>query len=380
VSSWLRIPSKGGFMKNQEISQPQCVKSSIAPIKFGEHLIGPGYPPFLIVEIGQAHDGSLGTAHAFIDIVADSGADAIKFQTHIAECESTRDEPFRVTFSRQDKTRYDYWKRTEFTEDEWKGLADHAREQGLVFLSSAFSVAAVALLDSLGIPAWKVGSGEFRSLDLIDCMLATGKPIFLSTGMSRWSEIGYAVDYIRNAGGEIGLFQCTSEYPTSLNRVGLNIIDEMRSRYECILGLSDHSGTVWPSIAAMARGIDLLEVHLTLHKKAFGPDVAASLTPDELKCLVEARDAYTEMDGNPVDKDMIAEELAQMRELFTKSVSPVRELKAGEVLEPGMLTLKKPGTGISADKMEKLYGRKLVKDVARDSLLQYIDLDGTENR
>jgi len=362
-------------MREQLSNQPPIIKPYIPLLKLGPKLVGPGYPTFLIVEIGQAHDGSLGTAHAFIDIVADSGADAIKFQTHIAAFESTRDEPFRVSFSRQDKSRYDYWKRMEFTEDEWKGLAEHAQERGLIFLSSAFSTAAVELLNSLNVPAWKIGSGEFRSLDLIDSMLATGKPVLLSTGMSQWNEIGHAVDYVRGAGGNIGLFQCTSEYPTSLKRVGLNVIDEMWSRYQCVVGLSDHSGSIWPGIATIMRGSHMLEVHLTLHGNAFGPDVPASLTPDELRFLVEARNMCAVMDSNPVDKEIMAGELEQMRGLFTKSVSPTRNLKAGEILKSGMLSLKKPGTGIPANEMEDLYGRKLARDVLSDSLLQYTDLE-----
>ena len=138
----------------------------------------------VIGEVSQSHDGSLGMAHAFIDAIAKAGADAVKFQTHIAAAESTPQEPWRVKFSKQDASRYDYWKRMEFTSEQWQGLADHAQEKGLIFLSSPFSVEAVGLLERIGMPAWKVASGEVNNKVLLDAMLKTRKPILLSSGMS----------------------------------------------------------------------------------------------------------------------------------------------------------------------------------------------------
>ena len=132
---------------------------------------------YIIAEISQNHDGSLGQAHAFIDAVAGTGVDAIKFQTHIAEAESTPEEPFRVKFSYEDKTRYDYWKRMEFTPAQWERLQGHAQEAGLDFLSSVFSVEAFEMLESIGMPAWKLGSGEVYNKYLVEKMVKTGKPI-----------------------------------------------------------------------------------------------------------------------------------------------------------------------------------------------------------
>ena len=146
--------------------------------------IGTSEPPFVVAEVAQAHDGSLGLAHAFIDAIADAGVDAVKFQTHIADAESTRDEPFRVALSTQDTSRFDYWRRMEFTEDAVVGLASHARERGLVFFSSPFSLEAVDLLERVGVPLWKVGSGEVTNRPLLERLAATGLPVVLSTGMS----------------------------------------------------------------------------------------------------------------------------------------------------------------------------------------------------
>ena len=346
----------------------------MSTIKIGGRVVGGGAPALLIAEVGQAHDGSLGAAHAFIDAAAGAGADAIKFQTHIAAAESTLDEEFRVKFSKQDATRYGYWRRMEFEPEQWAGLAEHAAEKGLIFLSSAFSVAAVDLLDRLGHPAWKIGSGEYNSQDMMAAMAATGKSILLSTGMSRWAEIAESAAGIRALGIDLALFQCTSRYPTPFDHVGLNVIDKLRADHDCPVGLSDHSGSPFPALAALARGADMIEVHVIFDKRMFGPDVPASLTFEEFRQVADARAAFAEMDAHPVDKDAVADELATMRGLFTKSLAPVAALAKGTVLTADMLTAKKPGTGIAAAKLDEFVGRTLANDVRPDRLLRPEDV------
>lgn len=346
-----------------------------ATIQIGTRTVGAGSKPLLIAEVGQAHDGSLGTAHAFIDAAAGAGADAIKFQTHIAAAESTYDEAFRVKFSKQDATRYDYWHRMEFSAEQWAGLAEHAAEKGLIFLSTPFSLAAIELLERLGMPAWKVGSGEYKSRDLLSAMAATRKPILLSTGMSRWQEIADGVAAIRGLGTTVGLFQCTSRYPTPFERVGLNVIGELKARHDCPVGLSDHSGSPLPAIGALARGADMIEVHITFDKRMFGPDVPASLTIEEFAQVAAARDAFAVMDAHPIDKDAEADELETMRGLFTKSLAPAMALTKGTVLTADMLLAKKPGSGIPAQELDSIVGRRLARDVAPDRLLRLEDLE-----
>src|SRR2546427_10068057 len=165
--------------------------------RVGSRPVGAGLPCLIVGEIAQAHDGSLGFAHAFIDAIAASGADAVKFQTHIAAAESTPGEPWRVRFSRQDESRYAYWRRMEFTEEQWHGLRRHATERGLLFLSSPFSVEALELLTRVGVAAWKVASGEVSNPAILDRMMATDLPVILSTGLSRLDEIDAAVTRIR---------------------------------------------------------------------------------------------------------------------------------------------------------------------------------------
>ena len=340
-----------------------------------KNLIGYGCPCFIIAELAQAYDGSLGLAHSYVDAVASTGADAIKFQTHIADAESTQEEQFRVKFSYQDQTRYEYWRRMEFTEAQWSELATHCFEVGLVFLSSPFSVEAVQMLDDLGMPAWKIGSGEVNNPILMAEIVKTGKPVLLSSGMSDWQEIEKSVEQILASNCSLALLQCTSKYPTPLSDVGINVIDEMRQRFHVPVGLSDHSGTIFPGMAAMARGCDLLEVHTVFSKEMFGPDVCASVTLEQLKELVTARDAFYEMFKNAVDKDEVARELVQMKKLFNKSVALKRSVLKGSVLTREVLTVKKPGTGIPAERLFDCLGKRLVCDVSRDRLLCVNDLE-----
>jgi len=331
---------------------------------------------FLIAEVAQAHDGSLGLAHAFIDAAAHAGADAIKFQTHIAAAESTLDEPFRIKFSRQDDTRYAYWRRMEFTPEQWSGLVDHARQKGLVFLSSAFSIEAVSLLNKLGMPAWKIASGELGSASILEAMMGTGAPFLLSTGMSGWAEIDGLTRVILDRGHGLAVLQCTTRYPTPLEQVGLNVMAAMRDRYQVPVGLSDHSGRVEPAIAALARGADVIELHITLDRAMFGPDVPASLTVDEFRRVADFRDAIVVMDSHPVDKDTMANELAPVRAMFRRSLAPSRPLAKGIELSADMLTAKKPGTGIPESELSTLVGRRLVRDVVPERLLRREDIEG----
>lgn len=343
-------------------------------VTIGDRTVGRDAPPYLVAEIGQAHDGSVGIAHSYIDALAAAGADAVKFQTHIAEAESTLDEPFRVAFSAQDETRYDYWRRMQFTPSEWTGLAEHARGLGLEFLSSPFSLAAVELLISLQVPAWKVGSGEAWSGELLDAMVETGKPIILSTGMSSLAEVERTVTDLRSRGAPVIVLQCTSKYPSQLEDVGLNVLEELRLRLGCPVGLSDHTGVLWPAVAALARGACLIETHVVFDRRMFGPDAPASLTVDEFSRLVQARDAIWTLDQNPVDKDAMARELARTRELFTKSLVVSQDLPAGTLLTAELLTSKKPGTGIPASELHSVVGRRLRRDVRSNRLLQPEDL------
>ncbi|NJL92451.1 MAG: N-acetylneuraminate synthase [Anaerolineae bacterium] len=329
----------------------------------------------IVAEVAQTHEGSLGLAHAFIDAAARAGADAIKFQTHIAAAESTPGEPWRVKFSRQDATRYDYWRRMEFSAEQWQGLKEHADERGLLFLSSPFSGAAVELLTRVGVAAWKIASGEVNNLPLLEQMASTGWPMLLSSGMSGWAELDRSVAWVRARDLPLMVLQCTSAYPCPPEQVGLNVMTDMQARYGCPVGLSDHSGTIYPGLAAATLGAQIIEVHLTLSREMFGPDVPASITSAELAGLVEGVRFIERMRAHPVDKDAMAGSLAPLRHLFTKSVVAAVDVPAGTVLQAEHLTVKKPGTGIPAERLSAVVGKRTRRDLVADHLLQPDDFE-----
>src|ERR1019366_2363955 len=335
-----------------------------------EQEIGDGCPCFIVAEVGQAHDGSLGSAHALVDAIARSGANAVKFQTHIAAAESTTAEPFRTATWRQDATRYDYWKRMEFTEEQWRELAVHVRRLGLVFLSSPFSLAAVELLERVGMPAWKVPSGEITNTPLLRRLASTRAPVLLSTGLATWQEIDTAVEILSTARSPVALYQCTTSYPCRPEDLGLNLLGEMRRRYRCPVGLSDHSGCVAAGLAAVTLGANLLEVHVTLSREAFGPDVSSSLTTTELTNLVNGVRFIERAVARPVDKENAVAEAAELRYIFGKGIVASRDLPSGHRLAASDLCLKKPANGIPAARWDSVIGRRLICGVAADSPIE----------
>jgi N,N'-diacetyllegionaminate synthase len=336
-------------------------------ISIANHLIGPGCPCFIIAEVGNAHDGSLGTAHAYIDAIARTGANAVKFQTHIAAAESTKAEQFRVPFSYQDACRYDYWKRLEFTQAQWAELADHAEERGLVFLSTPFSREAVEMLSGL-VPAWKVGSGEVTNTELLQDIRTTDLPVLLSSGMASWEELDRAVASLK--GSPLAVLQCTTAYPCTAEQVGLNVLDVLRQQYECPVGLSDHSGTIYASLAAATLGANILEVHVTLSRDCFGPDVSSSVTIDEMAELVKGVRFIERALGNELDKNRASAEMTALKQTFGKSLVAARDLPAGIAIQPSDLALKKPGTGIPVDRLWNYIGRELAVPLAADEMLR----------
>lgn len=336
----------------------------VSEFSLGTRAVGAPHACLVVAEIAQAHDGSLGTAHAYIDAAAKAGADAVKFQTHIAEAESSPSEPWRVKFSPRDESRFDYWRRMEFSPDQWAGLKAHADEAGILFMSSPFSLEAVELLESIGVCGWKLGAGETTSLDILRRVAATGKPVLLSSGMSFWSELDAAVEILRSGDCPFGVYQCTSAYPCPPERTGLNLLEELRGRYSCPVGLSDHSGGIYAGLAAATLGADMLEVHLTFSRDCFGPDVPASVTPEELAQLTEGVKWIRTAITHPVDKDHMAGELQPLRALFRKSAVVLRDLPAGHVLTREDMGFRKPGGGLNVDEAEQLIGRALREDLS----------------
>ena len=328
---------------------------------------------FVVAEVAQAHDGSLGTAHAYIDAAAEAGADAIKFQTHIADAESTLDEPWRVKFSRQDQSRFDYWRRMEFTPDQWAGLAQHCAERQIEFMSSPFSLEAVDLLAGLGMRLWKIASGEIYNPPLLEAVLATGQPVVYSTGMSALEELDEIVERTRQSGNDFTLLQCATAYPCPPELWGFGVMDEIRDRFGCLAGFSDHSGDIYAGLAAAALGATVLELHITFNRSSFGPDVPASVSVEDLARLVNGvRQIETARRANP-DKATVARQTGDLKNIFGRSLALRDDLPEGSVITEDQLVLKKPAGGIQWSERHSVIGRTLVRAKSARRLLSTED-------
>jgi N-acetylneuraminate synthase len=330
---------------------------------------------FIIAEIGQAHEGSLGILHSYIDALADTGVDAIKFQTHIAQAESSSYEPFRVKFSYEDDTRFDYWKRMEFSLEQWKEIKKHCDEVGLEFMSSPFSNMAVDWLEEVGVQKYKIGSGEVTNFLMLEKIAKTGKDIILSSGMSNYNELDETIEFLKSFKSKVSILQCTTKYPTSAEDIGLNVISELKQRYDLPVGLSDHSSTIYPSISAVSLGAEILEFHAIFDKKMFGPDSKSSLTIDEIKELVKAvRFVETSLD-NKIDKSDNSK-FKELKNIFEKSLSVNKDLKEGDVITFDDLEAKKPfGYGISAKEYKNVIGKKVNKNMNKWDFLKEENID-----
>ena len=330
---------------------------------------------FIIAEIAQAHEGSLGIAHSYIDVLADCGVDAVKFQTHIAEAESSEFESFRVKFSYEDETRFDYWKRMEFTKEQWLGLKEHCDNKGIEFISSPFSCAAVDLLEEIGVKRYKIGSGEMTNFLMLNKIAKTGKPIILSSGMSEYKELEECIAFLKPFGNEVSLLQCTTAYPTKPEQWGLSEISELKSRFNIPIGYSDHSSQITAGIAAVSLGAEILEFHITFHKKMFGPDAKASLTIQETRQLVQSvRSLEIAFNAENSKEDM--SHFSELKTLFGKSLAVNKKLSKGDTITFNDLESKKPGDqGIVAKEFQAVLGKKLRRDMYQWQFLSYLDLE-----
>ena len=324
-----------------------------------------------IAEIGQAHDGSLGILHSYIDAVASTGVTAVKFQTHIAEAESSSKEPFRVNFSYEDATRYDYWERMEFSKEQWLGIKEHCHKVQLQFISSPFSIAAVNLLEEVGVDAYKIGSGEVSNHLLLHKIAYTGKPVILSSGMSSFEELDSAVEIFKTAGNDLSILQCTTAYPTPPEKLGLNVLRELKDRYPYAkIGLSEHTGEIYAGLGAVALGAEILEFHCVFDKRMFGPDAKSSLTINQIEELVKQVKLLDISLNNPVDKSC-SNDFNELKLIFEKTLAINKDLNAGHTISIGDLEAKKPAKqGIPASQFDLVIGKKINKNLKKWDFLK----------
>jgi N-acetylneuraminate synthase len=324
----------------------------------------------IVAEIGSVHDGSFGNAQRLIELAAVCGADIVKFQTHIPEAETLPDAPSPPYFAHE--SRFEYFRRTGFSPHQWKALAVCARSAGAGFLSSPFSLEAVDLLEEVGIDAYKIPSGEVTNLPLLEHVARTGKPVYLSSGMSDWAELDRAVAALRK-GGPLVVMQCTSRYPCAPEEVGLNIVAEMQARYGVPVGFSDHTPGFAAAIAAATLGAMAIEKHFTFSRAMYGSDAQFAMEPDAFRQYCTAIREAWRMREHPVDKNDISA-FVDMKRIFEKSVVTAVPVKAGTVLRREHLAFKKPGDGISAARYSELIGRCIKADLPANYMLKESDL------
>jgi N,N'-diacetyllegionaminate synthase len=325
----------------------------------------------IIAEVGQLHDGKIKVAHNIIKKLSKSKVDAIKFQTHYAEEESTLKEPWRVKFSKKDKTRYDYWKRMEFSSKEWASLKKYCEALGIEFISSPFSKKAVNILNKINIKYFKLASGEINNQLLLNEIFKSKKPLLISTGMSDFKEINKIVKMAKRNKIKFALLQCTSKYPCKAKDLGLNNIGIFREKYKCLTGFSDHSGSIYSGLTAISLGANFIEVHVTYSRNHFGPDSSSSLTFEEISDLVKGRDHIEQIINNPVNKNKLDNILKKHRKIFTKSIVVNKNLCKGHIIKLSDIELKKPNIGISADNISRVIGKKLIKKINKNDFLKF---------
>ncbi len=330
---------------------------------------------FIIAEIAQAHDGSFGILSSMVRSAASAGVDAVKFQMHIAEAESSQQEPFRKRFSKVDKSRFDYWKRMELSFDQWKELKNLCAECGVEFLVTPFSNTAVEMLEMLDVQRFKVGSGDLTNILMLRRLADLGKEVILSTGLSTTAELDLAVDILQGKRTPFSILQCTTEYPTSADQIGLGRIPYFRERYGCPVGLSDHSGQIFPGIGAAAIGATIIEAHITFDKRMFGPDATSSLNVTEFETLVSGVRFIEKSLGMGPEKDQV-DGSEKLREIFGRSLAVNKNLAKGTKITLSDLEGKKPSSaGIPVQEIDNILGKKLIVSKEKWDFLQKNDFE-----
>jgi N,N'-diacetyllegionaminate synthase len=329
---------------------------------------------YTVAEIGQAHDGSLGMAHSYIDNLAKTGINAIKFQIHIAEVESSVHEEFRVNFSYSDKTRYDYWKRIQFSFDEWVALKKHCDDLNLEFIATPCSLLAIDWLEKLNVKTYKVGSADTNNSLLLEKLSSLNKKVILSTGLSDFNEIENAVNMFSDR-NLISILQCTSEYPTNPKTWGLNNIKLLKEKFQTEVGFSDHSGDIFACLAAHSLGAEILEFHAVYDKRMFGPDAASSLTIDEISHLVNGLNQINISLNNPLKKTE-STNISNVKKIFSRSLSINKNLYIGHILSIDDFETKKPsGYGININEYKNIIGKRLIKNKKSNDFLNFDDIE-----
>ena len=322
--------------------------------------VGSEQPPLIIAEVGINHEGDFNKALQLVDAAVMAGAEIVKFQCHITEAEMV---PTDMTPGEISKERlWDIIKRCELTEDEERKLQVYCKQKNVIYLSTPFSREAADRLETMGVGAFKIGSGECNNLPLLRHVAAKGKPIILSTGMNDLASVKRSVEVIRSHSVPLALMHCTSMYPTPYSKVRLGVLPQFREAFPDLpVGLSDHSMNIWTCLGAVALGASLLEKHFTISRNWPGPDTRISVEPDELRDLIIGARAIWEARGGR--KTRLPEEQPVIDFAYATVVT-IAPIKVGEIYTDKNIWVKRPGTGpILADWYESILGKKATKDL-----------------
>lgn len=331
----------------------------------------PAARPFIIAEVGSVHDGSFGNALRLVDVAAECGASAIKFQLHIPEEETTKYAPAPRHFASED--RFTYFARTSFTPAQWTKLKSHAEGNGIIFLASIFSLGALRILEDLDVQAHKIPSGEVTNLPLLEAVAATGKRVYLSSGMSNWNELDAAVDFLSSS--ELTVMQCSSVYPCPPELIGLNVLTEMMDRYSGhSVGFSDHSEGSVAAIAAVSLGSSAVEKHLTFSRMMYGSDAPFGLEPAEFSRFVSDLQLAERMRSTRLDKDDLSPYI-DTRAVFQKSIVAARPIRKDAEIRHDDIGFKKPGTGLPPSEIERVIGKTSRRDISVDEQISLSDVE-----
>jgi N,N'-diacetyllegionaminate synthase len=340
-------------------------------VQIADKLIGAGLPVFVIAEIGVNHNGDLAMARSLIDVAVDAGADAVKFQTFQAERIATAEAPkadYQIRATGNAETQLDMLRKLELSADAHRELQAYCHDRDITFLSTPFDEQAADFLDELGVLAFKISSGDVTNSPLLRHIALKGKPVILSTGMSTIEEVIEAISVLRSSGREdVILLHCVSNYPAKPEEVNLRAMQTMRSAFDVPVGFSDHTQGIEIALAAVALGACVIEKHFTLDRNLPGPDHRASLEPAELKTLLRSIRKVESALGNG-KKAPTASEL-ETAKVARRSLVAARDIPAGSLLKRDMITLKRPGTGLSPARMDNVLGRRALQNITCGSLL-----------
>jgi len=341
-------------------------------IDIANHKVGPGYPVFIIAEAGVNHNGSLDMAYQLVDAAAQSGADAVKFQTFKAENIVTPQAP-KADYQKQTtdaaESQFAMIKRLELSYDAFRQLKAYCDLQNIVFLSTPFDEESADFLTELDIPAFKIPSGEVTNLPFLAYVARKQKPIILSTGMAYLSEVDEAVRIIQqNACQELVLLHCVSNYPADPAEVNLRAMQTMSHAFQLPVGYSDHTLGNEIALASVAMGASVIEKHFTLDKNLPGPDHKASLEPVELKAMIQGIHKVESALGSGRKTPTASEQNAAA--VARKSLVAAYDLPAGTIITPKMITAKRPGTGLPPSLITYVLGRTLQIDIKAETQIE----------